>query len=236
MTYIINLTRHLNIILVITMNIFISSGSFLENFLHYTSIHMKKHHTNNNVNGLDPLHFERSISMSDSNLRLDLSFNGFLKGYTDYDIHTLKITPDLNVSFVGTLVDTQVSGSYKMNGSYFTVFPILGDGLYLFKLKNINLALNTKIEPKDGRIQILGFDMDYIFEDLEISLWGLTGDQAVGNILQEFTKDFIAVVLHKRRHEITNHVKSFVLEEGNAKLKNMTLANMIELAKDIFVY
>lgn len=218
------------------MNSCISSGSFFENFLYHTSIHLRKESKHNHVNGLDPLHFERTLSMSDSNLRLDLSFNGFLKGYTNYNLEKMDVTPDLNVSFVGSLIDSQVSGSYKMNGSYFNILPIIGDGIYLFKLKNVRLALDTKIEPKDGHIQILAFDMDYFFDDVEISLWGLTGDQAVGNILEEFTKDLIPIVLNKKKNTIKKSLKSFVLKEGNEKLKNMTLANMIEVAKDLLVY
>ncbi|CAH1397825.1 unnamed protein product [Nezara viridula] len=236
MAHMISITKILNITIILIMNSLISSGSFFENFLYHTSIHLRKESKLNHANGLDPLHFERTLSMNDPNLRLDLSFNGFLKGHTNYNLEKMAITPDLNVSFVGTLIDTQISGSYKMNGSYFTVLPIVGDGIYLFKLKNLGVALDTKIQPKGGHIQIHTFDVDYIFDDFEISLWGLTGDQAVGNILEEFAKDFITVILCQKKDTITKHLKSYVLEEGNAKLKNMTFANMIEVVKQIFVY
>lgn len=40
--------------------------------------------------------------------------------------------------------------------------------IFRFKLKNVRLALNTKIQPKDGHIQIHAFDMDYFFDDIEV--------------------------------------------------------------------
>lgn len=206
-----------------------TEGNFLENVL----LNLRENHSDNDF---DPFPIKKIFEWDLPLLKLHLSLDTSLSGFMNYEIHQAKVTPDLKLSLNATLGDVTFDGSYNMNGTYYKIIPVNGNGNIYIRLKKFTIYSDMQVAPNNGSIKVLYFDMDYNFNSFEVSVSGLTGESDVGQVIENFVKDLVPITLNKKREQIISDVKKLTMTKGNDYLKHATLKTFIEIIKAVFIY